>query len=293
MSIVAKPVSPVVAELGEGPVWHDDALWYIDIEQGRLHRLDLSMDWRESWKLDQRLSAAVPAGDGRWVVGMEEGIGLWSPMVGMLEILYRPEADLPRNRCNDGKCDPAGRFYIGTMNMDGEPERGALYRVDPDRSCRKLLEGVSISNGLAWSPELAAMYYIDTGTRRVDVFDWDAGTGDIRNRRPAYEFDESQGFPDGMCIDTNGNLWIAMWGGGCVLCIDPRTGKLVTRVEVPACYVTSCCFGGPELQVLFITTARQGQPPGTPDDKPGAGLVFHARPGATGLPCVSFGLPGS
>jgi len=291
MEIAAELTLPIHAELGEGPVWHEGALWFVDIDRHRLHRFDPAGDRDGSWDVGQRIGVAVPASDGRWMAGLADCAGLWDLSSGQLEQVCAPEAELTRNRFNDGKCDPRGRFYAGTMSMDVEEGRGALYRIDGDGSCRRIAEHVTISNGLAWNVELETMYYIDTVTRRVDAFRWDSETGAVSERRPVFEFEEGEpGSPDGMSIDTKGRLWVALWGGAAVVCLDPREGAIVRRITVPTEHVTSCCFGGPRYEDLYITTARQGLDAEALERQPLAGCVFRARPGAAGLPCDRFQL---
>ncbi len=288
---IAELVLPVGAECGEGPVWHDGALWFVDIERHRLYRFDPVSNANEHWDAGQRIGVAVPASDGRWMVGLEDCAGLWDPASGELERICAPEADFPRNRFNDGKCDPRGRFYAGTMSLDLEEGRGALYRIDADGSCRTMLEQVTISNGLAWNAALETVYYIDTGTRRVDAFRWDAETGAISERRTVYEFESGNaGVPDGMCIDVTGKLWVALWGGSGVVCVDPAAGAIVHRISVPTEHITSCCFGGASFEDLYITSARQGLSAEALERQPQAGGVFRACPGVAGLPCDLFAL---
>src|SRR5918999_4891566 len=187
------------------------------------------------------------------------------------------EADISSNRMNDGKCDPAGRFWAGTMAMDGARGRGALYRLDADRSVARMLGAVSVSNGLAWSADSSTMYYIDTPTGSVDAFEFDADAGAISGRRPFVKIDGGDGMPDGMTIDSEGGLWVALWGGGAVHRYDAG-GRLDGIVEVPASLTTSCTFGGSDLGDLYITTASTGLGEAELRDQPLAGSLFCCRP---------------
>jgi sugar lactone lactonase YvrE len=186
---------------------------------------------------------------------------------------------------NDGKCDGAGRFWAGTMS----PERGdaRLYRLDPDRSVRTMVEGVTCSNGLGWSLDERTMYYIDTPTRRIDAFDYDAPTGDISRRRTLIEVPREHGSPDGMALDESGCLWVAFWGGGAVRRYTPQ-GVLDRTVEVDATNVTSCAFGGSDRSELYITTAGGKPSPAEREARPHAGGVFVTRPGVKGMPVSAF-----
>jgi sugar lactone lactonase YvrE len=181
---------------------------------------------------------------------------------------------------NDGACDARGRFWAGTMRVDGKGAEGALYRLGPDRSVARMLDGVGISNGIAWSSDETRMYYVDTPTRGVDVFDFDAEHGTVSNRRRVVEFDGADGEPDGMILDEEDCLWVALWGGWAVRRYSPD-GELLGVLDVAVGRVTKCAFGGPELDDLFVTTAS----PETPDSaQPHAGGVFRARVGVKGRP---------
>jgi sugar lactone lactonase YvrE len=183
---------------------------------------------------------------------------------------------------NDGKCDSTGRFWAGTMALDVRPGAGSLYRLGPKRDVERMVTGVTISNGLGWSLDDRLMYYIDTPHRRVDVFDFDSPAGAIANRRPFVTI-EGPGWPDGMAVDAEGGLWIAIWGGGKVLHYL-SDGTLAGGVEVPVSQVSSCGFGGPELRDLYITTAWQNLSPERRAAEPLAGGLFRHRPGVAGQP---------
>ena len=172
--------------------------------------------------------------------------------------------------------------------MAGKEPCGSLYRIDADLSVTPLIPGIRCSNGLAWFPSRNAMYYIDTPTKNVDQLDWDAATGAISNRRPAHTIEPGIGGPDGMCIDSAGNLWVALWGGRRVRCVDPTSGKVIEEIAVPSNAVTSCCFGGDDLKTLYITTARIGVKEDAAGDQPNAGGIFSVRLHTPGLPTVPF-----
>jgi sugar lactone lactonase YvrE len=228
------------------------------------------------------LAALRPRARGGMIVALEREFALvdedWS--VRGLGGLW---AD-PGVRMNDGGCDPDGRFYCGSMAYDSAPGRGSLYRLDPDGSSRAVLGRVTVSNGLAWSPDGSTAYYVDSATRRVDAFDYDPERG-LSGRRPAVKVDPSAGIPDGLAVDADGYLWLALHGGGAVHRYR-ADGHLDGRVELPVSQVTACTFGGPGLDQLYITTSRLD--PG-PDAGPGAGALFRADVGVTGLPAAAFG----
>ncbi|MDX2109672.1 MAG: SMP-30/gluconolactonase/LRE family protein [Verrucomicrobiota bacterium] len=271
------------AILGEGPVWHDNALWFVDIEGMRLHRLDVGRTALESVQLTERVGCAVPCGNGRFLAGLQSGLHWIDWPVGTATSMASPEKHLPTNRFNDGKCDPSGRLLAGTMSMKGDKRAGTLYVVDLDGSVRPLVANVTISNGLEWSPDGRTLYYIDTPTRTIDAFDYSPKHAELSNRRTILTIPTEQGWPDGMCSDAEGNLWIAFWNGSAVRCYNPNTGEQLAVVEVPASNVTSCCFGGWGLKELYITTARGGRPEDA-ERFSHAGGVFYCKPGVVGRP---------
>jgi sugar lactone lactonase YvrE len=269
------------AVLAEGPVWHGGRLWWVDIERREIHVLDVENGTDRKWTLPTRVGFAVPRAGGGFVIGTECGLATWDENTGAQTPLDHPEKDKPGNRFNDAKCDPEGRLWAGTMAMSEIADQGALYRAD-SRGIVRVVDNVSISNGLAWSPDGTTMYYIDSPTRRVDAFDFRAG--EVSNRRTVITL--TDGFPDGMCADADGNLWIALWGGWAVACHDPRTGQRIAKIEVPVEAVTSCCFG--DDTELFITTASRDLDAAGHERQPLAGGIFRADTGVRGMPVTTF-----
>jgi sugar lactone lactonase YvrE len=274
-------------QLAEGPVWHDNALWWVNINAGELHRLDPATGNHRHRAVGGLLGCAVPTDHGRWLLARNGGLDFLDFESGVLEPICAPEGDRLRHRFNDGKCDPGGRFFTGTINLDGQPE-AAFYRMDADLRPVRLLQGVTVSNGLAWSPDGGTFYYADSPTRRVDCFDWDPKTGNISRRRPLVVIPEGSGVPDGMDIDSNGNLWVALWGGAAVVCYHGRTGAELDRILLPVSHVSSCVFGCPDLATLFITTAWQDLGMEALASQPAAGSIFQIRPGVSGHPVSRF-----
>jgi sugar lactone lactonase YvrE len=272
------------AELGEGPSWLSKRgrLLWVNIAAEEVHMLDPASGQDAVFEIGQPVGAAVPAGDGLAVLAVRDGFALLDLTTGLVEPIHSVEKDRPNNRMNDGKCDSAGRFWAGTMAMDFQAGAGSLYRLDRNRRVEHMIGDVSISNGLGWSPDDSLMYYIDTPTRRVDVFDFDAATGTIENRRRFVTI-TGPGSPDGMAVDAEGGLWVGLWDGGHVLHFLPD-GSLAGGIELPVSRVTSCCFGGPDLTDLYITTAWQGLRPEQRALEPLAGGLFQCRPGVTGQP---------
>ncbi len=286
----------VRATLGEGAVWDARAgrLLWVDILDRRVGRLNPS-SWRnDSWQLDSPVGAVVPTENGNLLVAVNEGVVILNPADGRLSGVTCPEGHRPEQvRFNDGKCDPAGRFVAGTVSLKGHPGMGSLYVFErsgegaPLKS-RRLLSGVSISNGLAWSPDHSRLYYIDTPTRVISVFDYDLERGEIRNGRAAVRVPERMGLPDGMTVDAEGKLWVALWGGGAVSCWDPGSGRLLRHYALPVTHVTSCAFGGPGLRTLFVTTARVDLRPDELARQPLAGAIFALKTEVEGGPAFYF-----
>jgi sugar lactone lactonase YvrE len=275
-------VTEPVAEHGEGPVWSErwGGLRWVDMLAGDV--LSLRADGSVGRRHVGSVAAAVrPRRGGGAVIGVERGFVLEDPD-GALTALGDLWTD-GRVRMNEGGCDPHGRFYCGSMAYDQRPGAGALYRLDPDRSVQLVLEGVTVSNGLDWSPDGSRAYYNDTATRRISVFDYDQASG-LTRLRPFVDIPEDEGHPDGLTVDADGGIWVALARGGAVRRYRPD-GKLDGVVEVPARKVTACSFGGPGLDQLFITTSRQGVD--TASD-PLAGSLFRAPVGVTGLPVRDF-----
>lgn len=223
------------------------------------------------------------------MLALQDGFASLELETGAVHIIVDPEAHLPANRFNDGKCDPAGRFWAGTMPLKEDARgTGSLYCLDRDLSVRKMLGNVSCSNGIAWSLDSKTMYYIDSPTRAVSAFDYDLATGNIANRREIIRTPPEEGFPDGMTIDAEGMLWVAYWGGSRVVRWDPRTGKRLAIIAVPVSCVTACWFGGPRLDELYITSARTGLDAATLAMQPYAGSLLRVRPGICGIEAFEF-----
>jgi sugar lactone lactonase YvrE len=273
------------AQLGEGPSWDatSQRLIWVDIPAGEVHRFDPATGRDEMWPAGAEVGAAVPRARGGIVLCRRGGIHALDPDSGAVELLVPIDADRPQMLMNDAKCDRRGRLFAGTV-QDGEvPDAGALYRIDPDLAITRLLDGVTVSNGIGWSPDGGTMYYVDSPTRRVAVFELDDESGDLGAGRVLVET-EGEPQPDGLCVDVEGGIWVAYWDGGCVRRYTPD-GEVDSVVEIPVARVTSCCFGGPDLGDLYVTTAS----PDEPDPAQlHAGGLFRLRPGVSGLPTHAF-----
>jgi sugar lactone lactonase YvrE len=268
------------AELGEGPTWDAGAghLIWIDILGSRVHTYDPSSGRRTVRRTEQHVGAAKPRAGGGLVLNLRDGVGLLDPDDSFRWLDRDP---VPGRRANDAAVAPDGSLWAGTMRYDEQQGGGTLSRVTGDGSAEVVLDDVTVSNGTGWSPDGRLMYYVDTPTRRIDVFDFEDGRA--TNRRPLVEVEEGAGFPDGLTVDADGCVWLALWDGGAVRRYTPA-GELDRVLELPAPRTTACAFGGPDLTDLYITTARVGLP--APHPLSGSVLVV---PGAgKGLPQPAF-----
>lgn len=277
------------ARLGEGSIWNYKTaeLYWVDIESGLLHIFNPKSKTEKVSSWEQRISTVVPAEDGMLIVAGQNGLYKFDPIRLEKELLIEPPHDSSIMRFNDGKCDPSGRLWLGSMHLDTISKLSALYKVEKMKFAQ-MLSGITISNGICWSPDSRTMYYIDTPTHEVKAFDFDQVSGSISNMRVIIEMKDELSSPDGMTIDAEGMLWIAHWHGACVTRWDPQSSKMLCKVEVPAYNVTSCAFGGENLDTLYITSAREEM---TEEQKlkfPLAGSLFEIKPGVKGVRCFFF-----
>ena len=267
------------ADVGEAPHWDERTrtLLFVDLTAGVVFSYDRSGE----------VGAVVPRRGGGLVLAVRDGIATASDTGEGFELTAPVERDIPGNRMNDAKCDPAGRLFAGTTAFDFSPDSAALYRVEPDWSFAQIVSGVTQSNGIAWSPGGSRMYFIDSATQGIDVFDFDVGTGSASNRRRLVMIERAHGVPDGMTTDDRGNLWVACFGGAAVHCYSPA-GVQLDEVLFPVTQVTSCTFGGPDLAELYVTSAAYRLSAIQLKKEPHAGATFVCRPGAAGMPASSF-----
>jgi sugar lactone lactonase YvrE len=287
--ITAELVADARTMLGEGPVWdeREQCLWWVDILGESIHRTDPLTGQDDLIPVGRMVGALGLRESGGLVAAVRDGFVAVDVASGRIERLAGVEADRPSTRMNDGKVDPQGRFWAGTTDIDHRPGLGTLYRLDADLTVSPMLPEVTISNGLDWTADGATMYFIDTPTRRVDRFSFDASTGSLADRTRAVSIRPRAGDPDGMTLDAEDHLWVALWDGWAVERYAPD-GSLELRVEVPAAQATSCTFGGSDLDLLFITTAQKDFPAGGRPDQPHAGGLFACRPGVRGRPAHRF-----
>ena len=277
------------AELGEGPLWDPirQRLLFVDIMRGHLHVFDPVEGLDHVIDVGRPVGAVACTMRGDWVVAAAQGFYRIDPDTERVTPLAEAAPGRPDVRMNDGYVDAAGNFWAGTLSLNRTPERGALYRLDPTGRVVTMLEPVTTSNGIDWSPDGRLMYYVDTGTRRVDVFDVDLPSGQLTNRRTFVDLQGEKGRPDGLIVDSEGGVWVALWRGGSVRRYRPD-GRLDRTIDLPVDLVTKCAFGGADLSELYITTAWIDLSAEERQRQMEAGGLFRVTPGVRGQPIRLF-----
>ncbi len=282
------------ATLGEGPRWdhRTNELHWVDIERGEIHRLTYGSDEDRVVSVGQSVGSAVPRCDGDgWIAGLRDGIALFGHG-GKVERFVPVDAERTAHRMNDGVCDSSGRFWTGSLNEEEGPASDVLYRVGPDLSVHEMVQGIGLSNGLAWSPDDQTMYRVDSAIGTVFRSDFLARSATLSHEEPLIVINATLGEPDGITVDADGYIWVALWDGWALRRYSP-TGELDYEVSVPVARPTSCVFGGPDLDTLFITTARTGLSEQDLVAQPWAGHILSYTPGVVGLPTRFFGASGT
>ena len=256
-NITISPIGSRVSKWGEGPIFWNDHLLYVDIEGHTLIRLNPESGDEEFWEMGERIGTVVPRKGGGFLCAGDSGIYTFDPITGEKVNLADPEADKrPDNRFNDGKCDPSGRFWAGTISTVKKTGDANLYMLAKDGTLSLKVDEVTNSNGICWSGDATVMYYIDTPTKKIMAYSYENVRGSIF--QPSLVVDSGvlglEGSPDGMTIDSDGMLWVAMCHGGLVVRINPDDGKVIQKVELPCVETTACAFGGVNLDRLFVTT---------------------------------------
>ena len=287
MAVQVEVAARSADRLGECPLWDEraQALWWVDSRWPAVKRLDPATGAVTMLVLPDAVGSIAFRERGGLVAATQRGLHFMDAATGALEARVHPEAHLPDNRFNDGRCDRAGRFWAGTMSDVARDPVGSLYRFDADGACTKLRNAVVIPNSLAFSPDGRTMYFADTHRRTIWAYDYDPASGAATGERVFAE--TGNGRPDGSCVDADGGLWNAEYGAGRILRYTPA-GKVDRVIEVPASNPTCCCFGGDDLGTLFVTTATQRLAPEALAKQPLAGSLLALRPGATGLPESRF-----
>lgn len=282
-----KNVLEARSRLGECPLWDAtrNLLYWVDIYNHRVHQFNPATQEDRFFDVGDVVGPIALAGSGRLILAQRDRVAFLHTQTGQVTPLISVEADKPNNRFNDGKCDPQGRFWFGSVSQ--EPHQANLYRYDPDGSVHLMESKLTISNGLGWSPDGNTFYLTDSQPHKIYAYDFDAATGAITNRRTLIDLSEEEFEPDGMTIDAEGCLWSAMWNGWCVIRFDPE-GKEMQRVKLPVQRPTSCTFGGDRLTDLYITTGSVGLSQQEIEQGFYAGDLFCVQTDVVGLPSYAF-----
>ena len=277
--------------LGEGPVWdvQRNMICWVDILKGEIHEFSPEQKTHKTIPVHQMIGAVAVCTNGNFIAAVQNGFASIDRESGEIKMIEDPELHLPGNRFNDGKCDPAGRFWAGTMSLKEESNMGNVYTIKNDVKAIKKIEAVSISNGMAWSLDHQTFYYIDSPTLEIAAYDYEKATGHISNKRIIIKIATEEGSPDGMTIDNEGMLWIAHWGGWQVTRWNPESGEKLHSIQLPVAKVTSCTFGGVGLEDLYITSAKVGLTEDELKEQPLAGSFFVIHNcGFKGMPAFEF-----
>ncbi len=289
--MVVKSILDTQCQLGEGAIWNSKTgeLYFIDIEGKKLFTFKESTKKLSIFDVGERIGTVVPTHDpNKVIIPLQNGIFEFDLKSKEKTLLSNPEEKRTKNRMNDGKCDPIGRLWVGSMHLDQTEGDASLYKIERDGTFETMIKKVTISNGIAWSLDESKMYYIDTPTGQVQAFDYDRTSGKIINGKPIITIPKTMGYPDGMTIDSEGMLWVALWNGNAVTRWNPNTGELISKIEVPAHNVSSCAFGGENLETLYITSARLDMTDEELKKWPQSGNVFKVKPGVAGVKAFHF-----
>ncbi|ACK68536.1 SMP-30/Gluconolaconase/LRE domain protein [Gloeothece citriformis PCC 7424] len=278
------------ALLGECPCWdhHKQLLYWVDILNKQLHIYSPQNNTDRIIQLEEYVSCVVPRSSGGVVLGLATGFAALDLDSETVKFLAKPENHPPTNRFNDGKCDPAGRFLAGTMDFEQRENAGFLYTLESNLQIKQLLDHTTVANGMGWSPDYSTLYFIDSPTQTIFAFDYDLDQGTIKNRREAIKIPDGEGFPDGMTTDLEGMIWVALWAGAKVMRWNPNTGELLQTIPIPARNVTSCTFGGQNMNELYITTARQDMNEDDFQKYPQTGSLFKLKTDVVGMTNFEF-----
>ncbi|WNJ18448.1 SMP-30/gluconolactonase/LRE family protein [Pontibacter sp. G13] len=286
MDITCEWALPAI--LGEGPIWveNEQAIYFVDIVSQQVHRYRITDGNTHTWTFDPAITSLAPRAQGGFIATVRKGFAYVDFATESVTPIQYFEEDLPGNRFNDGKLDAAGRFWSGTMDEAEKSATGVLYRLDPDLAIHEMDHDYIITNGPAFSPDGQTMYHNDTIKREIYAFDL-AGNGSLLNKRVLYRLHGEEGYPDGLTVDADGNLWQCSFGGSRITQISPQ-GEVLQIIHMPVPNITSCTFGGPNLDTLYVTTAQYLLSDEQLEEFPLAGSLFSFKPGVQGLPTPLF-----
>ncbi|MFO1302412.1 MAG: SMP-30/gluconolactonase/LRE family protein [Burkholderiales bacterium] len=275
--------------LGESVIWHpvEQVLYWVDVRAPALYRLERNGSVT-TIPLPGLAGAVVPRRAGGLAIALQDGFYTLDTRTGTATRIVDPEPDKPENRINDGRCDRAGRFWAGTMHVTLREPRGSLYRLDVDHTVDRIRSGITVPNSICFSPDDRTMYLADTYRDVIFAYDYALGEGTLSNERVFVDTASDAGHPDGSCVDEEGCVWNAQVRGGKVVRYTPD-GRIDRAIALPVSQPTCCCFGGPSLETLFITSARQRIAPELLEREPLAGGLFAVEPGVRGLPEAFYG----
>lgn len=273
------------ALLGEGAIWNHKTqeLYWIDIEGKSLNIFNPEKNSNKIIDVPSRIGTVVPSENGNPIIALEDGIHQLDLKTKKTMVFADMSDVLVGKRLNDGKCDPSGRLWVGSMHMEQKEGEAKLYEINSQGDVKMKIDSVTISNGIVWTKDKKTMYYIDTPTSEIKAYDYDDITSTITNQRIAVKIPESLGYPDGMTIDNEDMVWVGMWNGNAVIRFNPKTGEILKKIEVPAHNVTSCAFGGKNLDTLYITSATVDMTEEEKEKYPLSGSVFKIKTDVKGV----------
>ncbi|WP_298555915.1 SMP-30/gluconolactonase/LRE family protein [uncultured Algibacter sp.] len=275
----------IASDLGEGAIWNyqTQELYWIDIEKKTLNIYNPEKKANRIINMSSRIGTVVPIDTNEVLSALEDGVYKTNLKTGRSKLFVDMSDELKDSRLNDGKCDPSGRFWVGSMHLKQKEGHAKLFNINNKSELQMKIDSVTISNGIVWTSDKTKMYYIDTPTSEIKGYEYDNKTGQISNGKVVVKIPEALGFPDGMTIDENNMLWVAMWNGNAVIQFNPNTGNVIQKVEVPAHNITSCAFGGKDLNMLYITSARVDMTEEELEKYPLSGSVFKVNLGVKGV----------
>lgn len=279
-----EPLFNISVEHGEGPVWDErnNNLYWVDLLAGTIYQGNIKTGQLSKKNVRQPLGSIALRESGGIVLAAHEGFGFTDMNEdAVIELFNNPQPFFPETRFNDGKVDPLGNFVAGTMTFAGDKPIGSLFLLKPDRSVKCIEKDLLLSNGVDWSPDGTTCYLADTNAHCIYAYHYDIKNGGISNRKKFIEFKDNE-WPDGLCVDAGGNLWVAMWAGSSIMKFNVN-GQLTDTIKLPVTHPTSCCFGGNDLSILFITTSKLVLSANQKSQQPWAGMILSIKTNSKGM----------